>query len=160
MRKNKFLEVPLIIENICFLNASKTESHKLHFTHQYFRDYFAAKHILNLSEAIEISYGKNNPDEKREFLTSIIWEMYGSGMMTTKSTALSVKYAVITRIFLLTMTLFTARLFLTLFLIWAVNFILFVQLKMSYEPCRSFVTILFAELISMKLHCLWVFLIV
>lgn len=65
MRKNKFLEVPLIIENICFLNASKTESHKLHFTHQYFRDYFAAKHILNLSEAIEISYGKNNPDEKK-----------------------------------------------------------------------------------------------
>lgn len=39
-----------------FLEISEIKSHKLHFLHQYYRDYFAARHILNLIEALVISY--------------------------------------------------------------------------------------------------------
>lgn len=56
----------LLIENICFLAASSQEPHKLCFTHQYFRDYFAAKHILNLAEALSVSYEYKHTDERTE----------------------------------------------------------------------------------------------
>ena len=51
--------------------VSKTDSQKLHFTHQYFRDYFAAKHILNLLNAIDISYGDFHIDEKKKIFNSL-----------------------------------------------------------------------------------------
>lgn len=56
----------LLIENICFLAVSSQEPHKLCFTHQYFRDYFAAKHILNLGEALSVSYEYKHTDERTE----------------------------------------------------------------------------------------------
>lgn len=56
----------LLIENICFLAVSSQEPHKLCFTHQYFRDYFAAKHILNLAEALSVSYEYKHTDERTE----------------------------------------------------------------------------------------------
>jgi len=33
------------------MKASESEPHIVHFVHQYYRDYFAAKHIINLLEA-------------------------------------------------------------------------------------------------------------
>lgn len=59
---SEFIE--LLLENICFLVASDSEKQKLSFTHQYFRDYFAAKHIFNLLEALETAYGDSHADEK------------------------------------------------------------------------------------------------
>lgn len=56
--------VELLTDNVCFLTASKHEPQKLHFTHQYFRDYFAAKHIINLGEALSISYEYKHTDER------------------------------------------------------------------------------------------------
>ncbi len=64
MGKTDFME--LLIENICFLAVSSHEPQKLHFTHQYFRDYFAAKHILNLAEALSVSYEYKHTDERTE----------------------------------------------------------------------------------------------
>lgn len=54
-----------IVDNICFLTTDNSAPQKLRFTHQYFRDYFAARHILNLIEAFEISY-KNCYAEEQE----------------------------------------------------------------------------------------------
>ncbi len=72
-RKNSLLEsrekvdfIELIIENIGLMKISENDSHKIHFTHQYFRDYFAAKHILNLLNVIETSYENSSIDEQKE----------------------------------------------------------------------------------------------
>lgn len=72
-RKNSLLEsrekadfIELIIENIGLMKISENDPHKLHFTHQYFRDYFAAKHILNLLNVIETSYENSSIDEQKE----------------------------------------------------------------------------------------------
>ncbi len=43
--------VDYILENSCIMKASETEPHMVRFVHQYYRDYFAAKHIINLLEA-------------------------------------------------------------------------------------------------------------
>lgn len=64
MGKMDFTEI--LIENICFLLVSSQEPHKLCFTHQYFRDYFAAKHILNIAEALSVSYEYKHTDERTE----------------------------------------------------------------------------------------------
>lgn len=45
--------VELIINNTGLMETSVSEPHKLHFVHQYFRDYFGAKHILNAIEAFK-----------------------------------------------------------------------------------------------------------
>lgn len=49
-----------------FLEISEIKSYKLHFLHQYYRDYFAARYILNLLEALKISY-EYKYDEKKPF---------------------------------------------------------------------------------------------
>ena len=59
--------VEIIIEQLCFMQTSILGTHKLCFSHQYYRDYFAAKHILNLIDAIDISY-ENNPQKIAEML--------------------------------------------------------------------------------------------
>lgn len=71
--KNNLLEIKdnvdlteLLIENICFLTISTQEPYKLCFTHQYFRDYFAARYILNLAEALSVSYEYKHTDERDE----------------------------------------------------------------------------------------------
>lgn len=43
--------VEYILENSCIMKASESEPHIVHFVHQYYRDYFSAKHIINLLEA-------------------------------------------------------------------------------------------------------------
>lgn len=72
-RKKSLLEsrekvdfIELIIENIGLMKISENDSHKLHFIHQYFRDYFAAKHIFNLLDVIDTSYDNSSIDEQKE----------------------------------------------------------------------------------------------
>ncbi len=62
--KTDFTE--FIVDNICFLTTDYSAPQKLRFTHQYFRDYFAARHILNLIEAFEISYKNSYADEQEK----------------------------------------------------------------------------------------------
>lgn len=73
LRKKSLLEsrdnsdiVEILINNASFLAASETEPQKLHFTHQYFRDYFAAKHIINLGDALWTSYEYKMKEERTE----------------------------------------------------------------------------------------------
>lgn len=49
--KTKLDIVEYILENSCIMKASENESYMVHFVHQYYRDYFAAKNIINLIEA-------------------------------------------------------------------------------------------------------------
>lgn len=72
-RKKSLLEsrekidfIELILENIGLMKISENDFGKLHFTHQYFRDYFAAKHILNLLEIMITSYKNSSVDEQKE----------------------------------------------------------------------------------------------
>ncbi len=62
--KTDFTE--FIIDNICFLTTDNSVPQKLRFTHQYFRDYFAARHILNLIEVFELSYKNSYADEQEK----------------------------------------------------------------------------------------------
>ena len=63
-KKVDFIE--LILDNIGLMKTSENNSDKLHFTHQYFRDYFAAKHILNLLDIIDTSYQDSSIEEQKE----------------------------------------------------------------------------------------------
>lgn len=51
-----------LVENTAFFEID--ESEKLRFSHQYFRDYFAARYYLNLLEMLEISFEDTHLDEK------------------------------------------------------------------------------------------------
>lgn len=62
--KTDFTE--FIVDNICFLTTDNSAPQKLRFTHQYFRDYFAARHILNLIEAFEVAYKNSYADEQEK----------------------------------------------------------------------------------------------
>lgn len=73
--KNALLEcrantdlIELIINNTGLLEASESSPHRLHFVHQYYRDYFAARYILNMIDAIETSFEYRGVDKA---------EMYG-----------------------------------------------------------------------------------
>jgi len=83
-RKKSLLEsrentdiVELLIDNVCFLTASNHEPQKLHFTHQYFRDYFAAKQIINLGEAVWNAYEYSHTDERtalfKKYDLDVMW---------------------------------------------------------------------------------------
>ena len=68
--KNALLEcrattdlVELIINNTGLLEASESSPHRLHFVHQYYRDYFAARYILNMIDAIETSFEYRGADK-------------------------------------------------------------------------------------------------
>ncbi|MGN0574685.1 MAG: NACHT domain-containing protein [Ruminococcus sp.] len=56
--------IELLTDNIGLMKPSVSEPHKLHFVHQYFRDYFAAKHILNAIEALKTVNNILSPEEK------------------------------------------------------------------------------------------------
>lgn len=58
--------IELILDNIGLMKTSENNSDRLYFTHQYFRDYFAAKHILNLLDIIEKSYKDSSIEEQKE----------------------------------------------------------------------------------------------
>ena len=80
--REKFDFIELITENIGLMKVSESDPQKLHFTHQYFRDYFAAKHILNLLDIMDISYKNNSITEQKELLTKLgldrIWFYYNN----------------------------------------------------------------------------------
>ncbi len=60
--------VDLILTQLCFLTPIGENSPKIRFTHQYFRDYFAAKQIVNLIAALDAGYGNCcDEDEERIF---------------------------------------------------------------------------------------------
>lgn len=69
--------IDLLLTEICFLSPVVKKSPKIQFTHQYFRDYFAAKHIVNLIAALDAGYGNCcDEDEERiftEFRLGHIW---------------------------------------------------------------------------------------
>ena len=58
--------IELILDNIGLMRVSENDSTNLHFVHQYFRDYFAAKHILNLLEIVDTSYKESSVEEQKE----------------------------------------------------------------------------------------------
>ena len=72
--------IELILDNIGLMKVSESNSYMLHFTHQYFRDYFAAKHILNLLDIIDRSYEDSSIEEQKEsfkrFELNNIWFFY------------------------------------------------------------------------------------
>lgn len=68
--RERFDVVEYITENICLMKHAPGQPHILHFTHQFFRDYFAARHILNIFQAADISYGYGFNDEKKEMFCS------------------------------------------------------------------------------------------
>jgi len=69
--------IEAILDQLCFMQSS-SDTHRLIFIHQYYRDYFAAKHILNLIDAIYISY-ENAPEKRAEMLneSGLTDEWYG-----------------------------------------------------------------------------------
>lgn len=64
--RDDFIE--LIINNISFVKVSYSEPYKLHFTQKFYRDYFAAKHILNAIEAVDIGYRSEPMEETVEYI--------------------------------------------------------------------------------------------
>ncbi|MBR1554108.1 MAG: hypothetical protein IJ644_01805 [Oscillospiraceae bacterium] len=82
-RKKSLLEsreniIELILENICFLTAIPEALNCVSFTHQYFRDYFAARHIMNILQAAETAYDAEEQDKKLEFIfnSELAYEWY------------------------------------------------------------------------------------
>lgn len=69
--------VEAILEQLCFMQSS-SDIHRLIFSHQYYRDYFAAKYILNLIDAIDKSY-ENDSKKRFEILNEcgLTHEWYG-----------------------------------------------------------------------------------
>lgn len=58
--------IELILDNIGLMRVSENDPTNLHFVHQYFRDYFAAKHILNLLEIVDTSRKDSSVEEQKE----------------------------------------------------------------------------------------------
>ncbi len=67
--KSDFIE--LIINNISFVEEQYSKPHQLHFTHQYFENYFGAKHILNAIEALNVVFSKMTADEIEERISDL-----------------------------------------------------------------------------------------
>ncbi|MCM1220268.1 MAG: hypothetical protein NC548_37855 [Lachnospiraceae bacterium] len=65
--REKFDFIELILDNIGLMEISENNPYRLHFTHQYFRDYFIAKHTLNLLSVMDISYRNSGIDEQTAF---------------------------------------------------------------------------------------------
>ncbi|MBP1565700.1 MAG: hypothetical protein J6A58_08120 [Oscillospiraceae bacterium] len=78
--RERFDIVEYITENICLMKPTPGQPHILHFTHQFFKDYFAARHIINIFSAVDISYGYGFNEEKKEMIFSHnlehIWAKY------------------------------------------------------------------------------------
>lgn len=69
--------IEIILKNIGFLEKSDYGAHKLRFVHQYFHDYFSAKYVLNIIEAMDIGFGRRHSEEMEywfhEFRLDSIW---------------------------------------------------------------------------------------
>lgn len=56
--------IELLVRNTGLMAESEYDTKKLHFTHQYYRDYFAAKHIVNAISVFDIGrIGANSAEE-------------------------------------------------------------------------------------------------
>nr|MCR4646631.1 hypothetical protein [Oscillospiraceae bacterium] len=64
--------VSLVIDHTGLIESDANG--QLRFSHQYYRDCFAAKYILNLIEALVKGYGDNHPEEQNR-----LFEKYGLG---------------------------------------------------------------------------------
>lgn len=60
--------IDLIINSTSFVEESYSKPHELHFTHQYYEDYFAAKHIMNVIEAVKIGYKKVYREDMDDYM--------------------------------------------------------------------------------------------
>ena len=49
-------QISWLTEHLCILHSDRFEPMNLMFSHQYYRDYFSSRHILNLMEAINAAY--------------------------------------------------------------------------------------------------------
>lgn len=65
--------VELLINNTGLLQVSESTPHILNFAHQYYRDYFGARYVLNMIVAIEKAYEYNGAEKA---------EMYGEMGLT------------------------------------------------------------------------------
>lgn len=69
--------VDLILTQLCFLTPIGGNSPKIRFVHQYFRDYFAARQIVNLIRALNAGYGNHFAEDEaqmfRKFDLGHIW---------------------------------------------------------------------------------------
>lgn len=55
--------IEIILKNIGFLQKSDYNNYELKFVHQYFHDYFSAKYILNIIEALDLGFGNKHIEE-------------------------------------------------------------------------------------------------
>ena len=69
--------IDLMLKNICFLTTVPESQSHISFTHQYFRDYFAAKYILNFVETVDASYKdiKKKAELFQKFQLNQIWSI-------------------------------------------------------------------------------------
>ena len=65
--------IDFLVSQICLIQADSADQKMLCFSHQYFRDYFAAKHIVNLLTALHTGY-HNVPEQLSE-----LFRKYGLG---------------------------------------------------------------------------------
>jgi len=77
--KNNYDFTELIVNNTGLMKVSENSPDKLVFVHEYFRDYFSARYIVNLLEAV-LSYGNSHKKEKEKFFSKnnigSIWYSY------------------------------------------------------------------------------------
>ena len=58
--------IQLLTEHICVISEDQNDNSRLIFAHQYYRDYFAARHIFNLLEAVEAAFPYRLSQEKAD----------------------------------------------------------------------------------------------
>lgn len=58
-----------------YLQIDSADTKNLYFSHQYFRDFFAAKFIVNLPDALHIGYA-NVPEQLAYLFQNTVWDIY------------------------------------------------------------------------------------
>ncbi len=78
IRKNLIIEkrekndlVEMLLNNAAFMKEDDSKSGTLYFVHDYYRDYFAAKHILNAIEALNIGFKSRSEEENNEYFEQL-----------------------------------------------------------------------------------------
>lgn len=63
--------VEMILNNTGFVKTYDSNPDIVYFIHKFYRDYFAAKHILNAIEALNIGYKRRTDEENDEYLVQL-----------------------------------------------------------------------------------------
>lgn len=63
--------VEMVINNIGFVKIYDSKSDIIQFVHKFYRDYFAARHILNAIEALDIGYKWRSDEENDKYLVQL-----------------------------------------------------------------------------------------